>query len=718
MKKNKNSITYLDENFTPEMALKEYVNTKKGVCKTYKKDANGYFTLPDVWDCINACQNLVIENRFGNQKKCEKLSSKQIEKTKASYFKYREKLLEIMKNNLMEDVPDYFYNEEMLIKYNFNLIDSPFNRWCDQENIALATAIFILEETKVANNYNKLLEIIEDYKATYDFMAKIKDPFFSTAVIEKVAQIVLEHNKENSNYNSINPFYVDGKANKTSKSYTIYQKLIDLIPKENIENTIDCFKDNGFSYFESILLDKNNLIERLIKIRKDYTKLFDEAKNIISKGKAFFLNPSFDPHKLPINVNAVAITVMLNNLTKLDNEEDVLCGFIYQTLSRHFELSYLNYGQLIAQESIKNMAQMNKSFFSDIDNLSDLKLEEPTMVHIQDPYALIAGYVLASDRQEDFLELYAIWGGVLNYCLNVLPWNLDNVDRKFFKEVCKENDCNVRAVIPENVCDYVYCPLPNENDDNLSTLNLAQIMYMNSGIIMPRFITSGTIAEDFIDNFDFGAYDSEQLAKLFIKILESTHCQELYYQEKTTNEIDEKLSKTYDKKLDEYKKETTNSLSKEISELKKQNYEVSKSLKKLTKENEELNKKYDSDMEELKQLREIMFNSQKEEAKDEEVNVKLPYKLKKNIVMFGGHDKFINRVKENVEGNIKFFQNKADFKKTTFGNVDLFVIQIKYIGHPLYYGAIEYAKTHNIPFICLNSASLSGFIKVLQENDA
>ena len=82
------------------------------------------------------------------------------------------------------------------------------------------------------------------------------------------------------------------------------------------------------------------------------------------------------------------------------------------------------------------------------------------------------------------------------------------------------------------------------------------------------------------------------------------------------------------------------------------------------------------------------------------INSIFPYDPEKNVVVYGGHATWINKMKKLLPG----LNYSSVINKDTIKNADIVCIQNNSISHSNYYDIINKAKTANTPIMYFNYA--------------
>ena len=328
-------------------------------------------------------------------------------------------------------------------------------------------------------------------------------------------------------------------------------------------------------------------------------------------------------------------------------------------------------------------------------------------ISIQNPYEIIAGLVFALDYGEDYPHLLFIYSQLCLLCQLKLPW------RPFVAKEIEDLIPEDNSICFDDIRDTTDNIVKNENLKE-TNFNYAQLMYQTSGSLLPRNILNNDFVTKLteVTNIETDYKDNIIYTLLWMSQVKSEHLNNKFEFDKkeienTVNSIDDKNYKNQIKQL-----------KKELNEKVSEGYRSATLYSEKCDEYNALKDQYEKDMQELAELRNMMFAMQYQPSEEKtEEDLQLPYKTKKNVVIFGGHETWISSIKENLDGNIKFYPSKVSLNKQMISNADIIFIQTSFISHTTYYGVVDMAKRNNIPFKCISGQSVKKALKIIIEND-
>ena len=643
--------------------------------------------------------------RFGNLKKKQKWSKYEEQCLDKAYELYEQQFLDIFNSHIHKN--DYICAEEWVAMY-FYACENTLSSFEKEQGIylvSLPAAIHIADVVAKNDKTDELKKILKDVKPAK--LDNINDTVHSLPLLKKLVTVIEDRNKDHKNYSSGKEHFGEYQPHDNS-NYILFRKVISLIDKDYIQRAIEDAEDLGVELFHKAI----SMIE---KPAEEHIKLAEKADEILDKiisyetPKPKQFNPLLNPQnvlntidqKSSVPVYTDLAFGMLNEHNKTRRQAAELGNDCLDITLKYYYIQNFHKGPAFVDE------------FYDVLKNKDLNIET---LDIQDPYYVIFGLLMAMDRNELFMYITAIYHQVLLSATFLLPWQID-CSKKIRELVLEtiENGVKTDEFIRLNNGYKKYIK-SNDEDDTETSMNMPQLIYGLTGMLLPREYLGTKTYSELLENFD--VEDTE-----YIKIIMSLLATHKHRLSDMQDELEGKVAKAIEKAEDKITEKQNAEISDKISKLKKElnekiseGYKLSSERDDLKEKYEKLKTDYDNDMKELAQLREYMFNLQHEEnVVEEELN--LPINLKKRTLVFGGHDNWVGRLKEALRGDIKYYPPKYSKSNELIANADIVYIQIKYISHTTYYWVIEYCKKFGVPFVCLNSSSSNICIKTIADND-
>ena len=123
---------------------------------------------------------------------------------------------------------------------------------------------------------------------------------------------------------------------------------------------------------------------------------------------------------------------------------------------------------------------------------------------------------------------------------------------------------------------------------------------------------------------------------------------------------------------------------------------------------------------ELADLREVVFNAENAETEEAEEPIDenlFPYEVKKETVVFGGHETWLKAIRPMLTGNIRFLDKDLNFDVNVIRNAEVIWVQTNAISHTQYYRITDAARQYKKPLRYFSHASAAkGALQVLNED--
>ena len=135
-------------------------------------------------------------------------------------------------------------------------------------------------------------------------------------------------------------------------------------------------------------------------------------------------------------------------------------------------------------------------------------------------------------------------------------------------------------------------------------------------------------------------------------------------------------------------------LRKELAHLreqsKKQLYDAGRENRELKEQLRVAAQEKEENVQELADLREIVFNHQLEQEEVEETKITFPCRIKLRAVVFGGHDSWLREIKFKLP-DVRFYGENLSSPEV-IRKADVVWIQTNCIGHKSFYGIIDLCR--------------------------
>ena len=258
---------------------------------------------------------------------------------------------------------------------------------------------------------------------------------------------------------------------------------------------------------------------------------------------------------------------------------------------------------------------------------------------------------------------------------------------------------------------YTTIAYDKENDEKYT---LGQLLFRYVGICVPMELSYATEARKKLLEMGLEAEKAGMLA-LMAQIEHDQGKKKLA--EKKYKQDEKEEEEDPEEEGSEEGSEQEALLKKEIESLKKSLYEASKKARNLEKKVETLQNDNELDRQELGELREAVFNVQtglnEEEAPEDVKEIELPYEVKNETIIFGGHSSWRNKIKDMLYGNVRFIDKELalHFDTRMIQTAQSVWIQINAISHPAMYRIVNAAKLmkKKVHYFTYNSAAIGAY---------
>lgn len=664
----------------------------------------------------NARDGVYQTSTFGNVLKRE-LSDYRKQKNDMLFDKHFDYYLKLIQKHI-HNVEGYYYTEELLA----NLIYTKVNDYNSIENnfetLSVPAAIALLDRCYKNKKYRDVASIVEGVEPE-TFPLSFVDSLHEGLLIAQVAQVIQDRHKKHQNYKEGNEHYGDYKNHeKDDENWNRYSRLISLLDDDFKESLISELNELGDTYLEESIAPMAPYVEKLCKEKQEADYIHDKIFKSSPKKQETAVENKVVPNNVLLvkqpktTEEAIALlTKQLNNpLNSISNtfktmQEETLSIELINEHQRKWFDAYnhendifdlvTKYGLTIYPETYKEYVE-NQSDSVFFDNIKNNNFYEK----IKNPLNTALSYILAIDKDEDFMHFHCIYHNMYLFVCYSLPW-LPLLDKKSKDRILELTKAKSNPDCENQANTYLYNRISSKENSE-EVINIGQLMFLSTGMLLPRNKTITNSDKEIMNMFDIddtGVLDNlvNLLSNQRQQIVESSAYRSKIYKK----EIDKILNED---KQEDYQ-EAYEKLKEKLDEKTKSEYSTTQKYNDLTKKHSDLEKQYADDLKELAQLRELIFNMQDDSLQEEKIDIKLPITTDKKIVVFGGKDNWIAKIKENIKGDLKFYPQTTTIRNDMIVNADLVVIQTNYISHSMYYGVINLTKKLDVPFICLNNTS-------------
>ena len=319
---------------------------------------------------------------------------------------------------------------------------------------------------------------------------------------------------------------------------------------------------------------------------------------------------------------------------------------------------------------------------------------------ILDPFELCFAYLYLLDTDSDLPWLAYPSSCILNLCSTMMPWinSHTNIVCRY-DNYADYGDMGFGSPY-ELSLEFSGDPVDAQDDDCLETdhrSSVAKAVFDITGCLLPRDLKVTDVFSNILEDY-YGMDDKDAAAKVM------AYVSILYYVQNKTRfpDISRSLMKTISSHLHQI-----DELQKTVSDLKKQRDELNDSvhalqcdLKKAQEESSSEEQKNRAALQELAELREIVYNMNQENTPDESPqkdidDIVFPYHTNGKIVVFGGHDSWVKAIKPLLP-DVRFVPN-GNPSVDLIRNANVVWIQANSLSHKVFYKIIDVVRANNIP---------------------
>lgn len=370
------------------------------------------------------------------------------------------------------------------------------------------------------------------------------------------------------------------------------------------------------------------------------------------------------------------------------------------------------------------------------------------------PFEVCFALLWLIENGSDLPWLYGCGCGLMQEVVESLPWGIfhyreihdpvwnpedeeeEAEQLSFLEDVPKKEQTVKPSAIPEW---YERKFIPNEDESFRFNRSMAQIVYEETGCILPRDMHKYDIRQKAVKRYGVTGKDTTALLMLFSALGHAKRSERAlnfdqalmeYWDDESTDE--EKLRRaqkaaakikeeerplTYEELAEKLKAEQENSkkLRSSLHEAEKNSREARKELA-AVRENAALEHR------ELADLREVVFNAENDETEEPEESFDenlFPYEVQKETIVFGGHETWLKAIKPMLTGNIRFLDKDLNFDVNVIRNAELVWVQTNAISHSQYYKITDAARQCKKPVRYFSHASATkGALQIMNADSS
>ena len=343
--------------------------------------------------------------------------------------------------------------------------------------------------------------------------------------------------------------------------------------------------------------------------------------------------------------------------------------------------------------------------------------EHMNPIPVSDPFEMCFALLYLIDQGSDLPWLYGVGTGMMCEVTESLPWGIIEYDETEDEIVFGDAVASKPSTMPDW---FERKYISKKKDISDFPRSLAQLVYESTGCIIPRDMHRFDSKLKELSRYGVRGKDALMLLScMTILSHERRRTAALNFDEEYLRFIDD-LDDTERDNLPEAKKEDeqTAILRAEIKRLKASLHDTEKLVRDTRKELAAAKEKASIEHRELADLREVVFNRESElQVTEDTTSIDFPYDVKRNTLVFGGHDSWEKAVKPLLTGNVRFISRDLIFDTSIIRHADVIWIQTNAISHKQYYRIVDTARQHSKPIRYFTYASASKCAEQVAEND-
>lgn len=552
-------------------------------------------------------------------------------------------------------------------------------------------------------------------------------------------------------------------------------KIFSLMSPDTVARAENNFKNDIDRFVEVVLNTSSDIWQRITEVTSSYNKIYDELdadydaiKNQINKRRSHnrvqktlplssskldsIVNNMDLQNSQPINAMTPGLSSVLsidipvgieykryqNNLAKYElllNEMDELSDKFSKTMIVSLNgLSLYERQKFLSEEDDADDADDANTDAFDDDELSDTDFAYLSDINnkikrfsVRNPYETCFAYFELLDSGDDIVWLIEIALGVLRFALDTLPWydiypdgKLDDNDEQLKYDDTLDIDRTNAMLYSLKYNSFCANKIRNKptDDDSLTQINLAQLLYHLTGVLPPRDLNdNGRRTKDDLIASGFNKQNAD-MVRLLVEYGKSVRKISTPFESETVDEDDEHEN------ANDVLAAVKNSIDADAERnkakaLEKELFDTKQKMKDMQKKYEQMLEEANLEKMELIELREIVYRLQNdtEPVESEEENpVTLPYTCKSNIVIFGGHDSWSRAFRPLIK-NVRMIDPYTNPDVNLIRNADVVWMQTNAMPHSFYNKIMDIARLRKIPVKYFATASASKCAIQLAEYD-
>jgi hypothetical protein len=354
-------------------------------------------------------------------------------------------------------------------------------------------------------------------------------------------------------------------------------------------------------------------------------------------------------------------------------------------------------------------------------------------MQFENPYELCFALLYLIETDDDMPWCYGAGCGLMSEVCESLPWGVYEYD-EFEDEVLYSSDYTADSSddeeeLPadgepeedlegeaekaeEEPAEEKPVEMPDwyerryESPDDFFPRSLAQILYEETGCILPRDLHRYDVKAKMLR--EYGVKDEDGILTMMTSLASARRSHEpLNFRDYYRLNPGKK----------EEKEDNSEDLKKEIKRLRDALHDAEKASRDAKRELEKAQSEARLEHRELADLRELVFNRENVEEEAPEQGEFEKYIVSQRTVVFGGHDSWVKAIKPLLDGEIRFIDKDLVFDVNIIRNADVLWIQPNAMSHKMYYRIVDNARLYKKPVRYFTYASAVKCAEQVAEGD-
>ena len=588
---------------------------------------------------------------------------------------------------------------------------------------AYGAALWMLDQVKNAGKMQYLnSEVGVEPEGKLPPAPSICDPCHGHEILQVMVKGIYTRNGNVKLYdenrkNQLIRLYMDSglaadTIDRSAEPCSFYQQVLALIPKQAI--------DEAVTHYERVFWD--------------WVKRYYQTRNLYAQYELRVYNQlnALEQEEIEAFKNTVGMAGLALMLTTCADEKDIpnLYARFPVLENGHRHLATIKNDTMSLAQRKKNLEQKKDKAIRDVQmfwyHLGYLPLWNdedrvetfgPEGAEIWkdfdtgDPYEMAFAFIYLLDNGSDLPWCYFPGTSVHNASAAKLPWSrmgFSPMHVGFFhhhdpetgetKHGPAEYSLPRRTKVPE-LEDWYSLRYSDREDVNPELFNLSQIIYGITGCIMPRKLDRYHPALKTLERYGISG---KQMTHVLI------YCMTLMGELRNRTDVTVSQLEIIDEedaRLRQEGAENVKTLQKQVAvlkdELKQQKqlaYESSREARELRQRYESLTKVSANDVQELHDLRELIFRQQEGsyESVQPSDDISFPYSTDSRIIVFGGYESWVREIKRRLP-TVRFVDKSAIPNANMIRYADAIWIQTNAMCHSHFHKIVDEAKKSRIP---------------------